>query len=373
MADNWNNCRNILCIRLDNLGDLLMSSPAIRALKETLRCRITVLTSSMAAGIVPLLPDVDDCLIFDVPWVKLNNADLSGSIPGLVDTLREKRFDAAIIFTVFSQNPLPAALITYLAGIPLRLAYCRENPYQLLTTWVPDQEPYTLIRHQVQRDLDLVQHIGARTTNQSITIKIPQCTPGAIDTLLQNNGVNTTKPWIILHPGVSEEKRKYGIAGWITIARRLGELGYQTVLTGTQPEAGQARAIASEAGNDTFVLAGKLSLAEFVLLIHHAPLVVSVNTGTIHIAAATGTPVVVLYAMTNPQHTPWRAAGKVLPFAVTPASLSRNEVIRHWTRSLPDIPQTVEPEQVLEAITGILEHRRQGTLLPRIRDNELNG
>jgi len=373
MADNWNNCRNILCIRLDNLGDLLMSSPAIRALKDTLRCKITVLTSSMAAGIVPLLPEVDDCLIFDVPWVKLNNADLSGSIPRLVATLREKNFDAAIIFTVFSQNPLPAALIIYQAGIPLRLAYCRENPYHLLTHWVPDQEPYTFIRHQVQRDLDLVQHIGARTANQSITIKIPQYTPGAIDTLLQNNGVDTTKPWIILHPGVSEEKRKYAIAGWIAIARRLGELGYQAVLTGTQPEAGQARAIASGAGSNTFVLAGKLSLAEFVLLIHHALLVVSVNTGTIHIAAATSTPVVVLYAMTNPQHTPWRAAGKVLPFAVAPHILSRNEVIRHWTRSLPHIPQTVEPEQVLEAISSILEHRRQGTVLPRIRDNELSG
>jgi len=314
---------------------------------------------------------VDDCLIFDVPWIKLNNADLSGSIPGLIATLREKNFDGAVIFTVFSQNPLPAALITYLAGIPLRLAYCRENPYHLLTHWVPDEEPYTFIRHQVQRDLDLVQHIGARTTNLSITIKIPQYTPGTIDTLLQNTGIDTTKPWIILHPGVSEEKRKYPIASWIIIARKLGELGYQAVITGTQPEAEQARTIASGAGSNSFVLAGKLSLAEFVLLIHHAPLVVSVNTGTIHIAAATGTPVVVLYAMTNPQHTPWRAAGRVLPFAIPPAGQSRNEVIRYWTRSLPPIAETVEPGQVLETIFLILEHEKQGVPLPRIHDNEL--
>ncbi len=373
MADNWKDCRNILCIRLDNLGDLLMSSPAIRAIKETLRCKITLLTSSMAAGIVPLLPEVDDCLIFDVPWVKLNGTELSGSIQGLVATLRQKNFDGAVIFTVFSQNPLPAALIAYLAGIPLRLAYCRENPYHLLSHWVPDEEPYTFIRHQVQRDLDLVRHIGARTANQSIAIKIPQHTTASVDMLLQNTGVDTTKPWIILHPGVSEEKRKYSAAHWSAIARKLGEIGYQALLTGTQPEAEHARTIASGAGSNTFVLAGKLSLVEFALLIHYAPLVVSVNTGTIHIAAATGTPVVVLYAMTNPQHTPWRVAGKVLPFAVPPADQSRNEVIQYWARSLRHIPRSVEPEQVLEAITIILEHRKQGTTVPLIRDNELTG
>lgn len=51
----WANCKNILCIRPDNMGDLIMSAPAIRALKESFGCTITLLTSSMAAGIVPFL------------------------------------------------------------------------------------------------------------------------------------------------------------------------------------------------------------------------------------------------------------------------------------------------------------------------------
>jgi ADP-heptose:LPS heptosyltransferase len=58
MENNWQHCKHILCIRPDNMGDLLMSGPAIRALKESLGCKITVLTSSMAAGIARLMPEI---------------------------------------------------------------------------------------------------------------------------------------------------------------------------------------------------------------------------------------------------------------------------------------------------------------------------
>ena len=67
---------------------------------------------------------------------------------------------------------------------------------------------------------------------------------------------------------------------------------------------------------------------ELVALIRGAGVVVSVNTVVPHIAAATATPVVVLYALTNPQHTPWKVRNKVLPFSVDPHLKSRNEVIR---------------------------------------------
>jgi len=372
MIENWKDCRNILCVRLDNLGDLLMSEPAIRALKETLNCRITVLTSSMAAGIVPMLPGIDDCLIFDAPWVKLatpNDTD----ILNLVTTLRERQFDAAVIFTVFSQNPLPAALITYLAGIPLRLAYCRENPYHLLTQWVPDGEPYVFIRHQVQRDLDLVRHVGAETSQEQLMLQ-NSGNGNTIDSLLKTTGVDPQKPWLILHPGVSEEKRRYPVDHWIMLAKALGELGYQALLTGTGSEADNARVIASNAGTSAHVLAGKLTLSEFVSLIQHAPLVVSVNTATIHIAAATQTPVIVLYAMSNPQHTPWRVAGKVLPFTIDQQQQSRNEVIQYWQHRIPKhIPNTVSPKEVLKAIDELLQLQKHKTSLPIIPDNILIG
>src|SRR5690606_21368699 len=66
----WSHCNNLLIIRPDNMGDLLMSSPAIRALKETFSCRITLLTSTAAAGAAALLPEIDDLLVYNLPWVK---------------------------------------------------------------------------------------------------------------------------------------------------------------------------------------------------------------------------------------------------------------------------------------------------------------
>ena len=135
MMSNWQNCKNILCIRPDNMGDLIMTGPALRALKESFGCKITILTSSMAAGIAILMPEIDEVMIFDVPWVKNQVTPDPEVFNKTIRLIQKKKFDAAIIFTVYSQNPMPAIMLAYLAGIPKRLAYCRENPYELLTDW----------------------------------------------------------------------------------------------------------------------------------------------------------------------------------------------------------------------------------------------
>src|SRR5690348_10129453 len=100
----WNDVRNLLCVRLDNMGDLLMSGPAITALKQTFSCSITVLTSSAAAPVARHMPAVDEVMIWNVPWMKLNGST-NHSTWDLVAALQNRKFDAAIIFTVFSQNP----------------------------------------------------------------------------------------------------------------------------------------------------------------------------------------------------------------------------------------------------------------------------
>src|SRR5688572_6396513 len=138
--NSWKHCRKILCVRLDNMGDVLMSSPAFVALRESFGGRITLLTSSMGAPIAPYIPAIDEVLVFDSPWVKRDGLPDLESLTEVVATLKQKKFDAAVIFTAFSQNPLPAALLLYQAKIPRTLAYCRENPYMLLTNWIPEKE-----------------------------------------------------------------------------------------------------------------------------------------------------------------------------------------------------------------------------------------
>src|SRR5437868_5612100 len=138
----WQQAEHILCVRLDSIGDVLMTTPAIRALRDSTPGRqITLLASPAGAEAAALVPEIDEVIVYDAPWMKAT-APRATSRPDreVVDRLRGSGFDAAVIFTVFSQNPLPAALLCYLADIPLRLAYCHENPYQLLTDWEPDPE-----------------------------------------------------------------------------------------------------------------------------------------------------------------------------------------------------------------------------------------
>src|SRR5258706_2592525 len=154
----WQAARKILCVRLDNLGDVLMTTPAFRALKAfDPQAELTLLTSHMGAGIAPYIPEIDAVIEFDVPWVKLEEQDRgSDAVLAFIARLKRAEIDAAIIFTVFSQNPLPAAMLCYLAGIPLRLGCCRETPYGLLTDLLPRTEPVTDIQHGVKRQLGLV-------------------------------------------------------------------------------------------------------------------------------------------------------------------------------------------------------------------------
>ncbi len=353
----WQDCKNILVVRLDNMGDLLMSAPAIRALKESFGSRITVLTSSMAAGIAHHIPEIDEIITFDVPWVKTHNASFSHEFLVLAEVLKARKFDAAVIFTVFSQNPLPAVMLIYLADIPNRLAYCRENLYDLLTDWVPDQEPYTLIRHQVERDLDLVKSIGATTANDFLSLEIPDAWESA-QKKLDKNSINLQKPWLVLHPGVSEKKRQYPTEKWIEIGKKLvADFGLQLLITGSASEKKLTDAIAQGIGTNAFSIAGLLNLDEFICLIKEASLLLSVNTGPVHIAAAMQTPVVVLYAQTNPQHTPWKTPSIVLYFEVPEALRSRNEVLKFVQQHQEKAPEVIEVEKVIEAVSALLSFR----------------
>lgn len=353
---DWTGCRNLLCVRLDNMGDLLMSEPAIRALKETLKCRITVLTSSMAKNLARLISSIDEVIPFDVPWVR-SDFEFSGeAFFSMVNLLRSKRFDGAVIFTVFSQNPLPAAMLTWLADIPRRLAYCRENPYQLLTDWVPEQEPYAFMRHQVKRDLSLVSNIGAAVKDDLLQINMPHQSWHFVQQKLEAAGIDTEKPWLILHPGVSEEKRKYPANLWVEAGKRIVDtLRHQVIVTGSAEELPLTRNIASAIGKGAFGCGGLFTLEEFIMAVNQAPLVISVNTVTIHIAAATQTKVVVLYAMTNPQHTPWKAIGKILPFSVAPHLQSKNEILRFANNVCCKVPMPLpSPDEIVQAAYELL-------------------
>jgi ADP-heptose:LPS heptosyltransferase len=361
----WKDCENILCIRADNMGDVLMSGPAIKALYEYINCKITLLTSSKGEEVAKLNPYIATVITTDLPWVKLQDNNQTGDLVALVETLKGYKFDACVIFTVYSQNPLPAAMLAYMAGIPLRLAYCRENPYSLLNYWCPDPEPLEKIKHQVQRDLDLVANIGAKVSDQDMYLKLPAGAHAGAFNKMAFKGFKKDKPYLILHPGVSEPKRKYTTAHWISCGIALAErFDLQLVITGSEDERTETEEISKAIGRAAISAAGLLNLAEFAAFIAQAAVVVSVNTGTVHLAAALKIPVVVLYALSNPQHTPWRTRAIVLNFSIADHHRSKNKVIayvdrKRYTAKIP-IP---EPAAVVDAVTQLLTAYNASTFL----------
>jgi len=312
-AGRWLQAKRILCIRLDYMGDVLMSTPAIRALKQSIpECEITLLSSSSGQAIARFIPEVDHVIAYAAPWMKSGAQHDPGADMEMVAMLRQQRFDAAVIFTVYSQNPLPAAMLCYLAGIPLRLAHCRENPYQLLTDWVPEPEPQEQVRHEVRRQLDLVATIGARTDDERLSLCVPSVETARVIDRLQARGIDPAGAWIAMHPGATAASRRYPPQKWRAVASALtATLHCPLVFTGSADEAALIDSI-RDGLPGTHSLAGRLDIGQLAALIALAPVLVSNNTGPAHIAAAVGTPVVDLYALTNPQHTPWKVPSRVL-------------------------------------------------------------
>ncbi|MFB3902741.1 MAG: lipopolysaccharide heptosyltransferase II [Acidobacteriota bacterium] len=353
---SWKKAKKTLCVRLDTVGDVLMTSPAFRALRESgNRPALTLLTSSIGAAIGRLIPEIDEVLTYDCPWMKATEPRRSAEIDGdLIARLKAERFDAAVIFTVFSQNPLPAALLCYLAEIPLRLAYCRENPYQLLSDWVPEQDSRHKARHEVRRQLDLVAAVGASTRNERLSLYVPKNAVERVQQVLRKTGIDLNGVWVVVHPGASAPSRRYPSDKFAEVAGLvLSELGAQVVFTGAASEMALVQDIRQKVPHRTHSVAGLLSLAELAALVRLAPLLISNNTGPVHIAAALGTPVVDIYALTNPQHTPWGVESRVL-FHDVPCKNCFKSVCpegHHHCLTL------VTPRAVLQATRDLLEKR----------------
>lgn len=320
MTAPWRNARRLLCVRLDSLGDVLMCTPAMRALRQAVPGRsLTLLSSPSGAAAQPFIPELDDAIAWAAPWMKpATGATSSATGHALIAALAARAFDGAVIFTTYTQSALPAALLCQLAGIPLRLAHCRENPYDLLTDWIPDPEPATLVRHEVQRQLALVQRVGCGRAAPGLSFVPRPADTAAARLRLEAAGIEPDRPWILLHPGASAASRRYPPAHWAHVLRLLAqELQLPLVLTGSAAEGGLVDDIQFASAVPAISLAGRLSLGELGAALKLAAVAVTNNTGPAHMAAAVGTPVVDLYALTNPQHTPWHVKSRVLFHDVT--------------------------------------------------------
>lgn len=348
----WQAARRILCVRLDSLGDVLMCTPAIRALRQSLPgCHLTLLSSPSGVAAAPYIPELDAAISFRAPWMKHDHAIGAQALQECASKLAAQHFDAAVMFTSYSQSPLPAAMLCQLAGIPLRLASCRENPYQLLTHWVPERERERATRHEVQRQLDLVADVGCATSDTALSFAVAAADASRINTMLEEAAVDPTAPYLVLHAGASAASRRYPVRHWLVLIGMLRrQFSHKLILTGDGSDVEALRPLTEGWRSPAHSLIGKLGLGELGALIRGASLLITGNTGPAHIAAAVGTPLVDLYALTNPQHTPWRVAHRLLFHDVSCRNCLRSSCPQSHHACL----DLLAPRTVLEAAVELL-------------------
>ncbi len=374
----WQTARRVLVVRLDNLGDVLVTTPAIRAIRQTLpAAMITLLASPVGAQAGRLNPDIDDVIIYHAPWM-----DPWQTLPQepereqqMIALLRERCFDGAIIFTSFRQSPLPAAYLCYLAGIPLRVAASLDGPGSLLTTRHKHPE---WILHEVERGLDLVGTIGMQSSDDDLVLQVPveahtelhdyslDPTTAPLYTHLQSAMYNLHHPLIVVHPGCSMPARTYPWDMYAELADLLIEqLGATVVLTGSAEEQSLIARIKGWMRHDALALAGQLSFGAFCALIESASLLITNNTGPMHIGAAVKTPVVALFALTNPpeQWGPWRVPHRLL-YHETDCRLCYSRICPYGHECL----RRVSPQMAVAAATELLATKGEKPAgLPQLR------
>ncbi|RZJ10480.1 MAG: glycosyltransferase family 9 protein [Rubrivivax sp.] len=307
-----------------------MTTPAIAAVRDSLPdAHLALLAAPGALPLAPHLGDVDEVIPFHAPWVKAGAAaldELARRMPDCalgvperaqLQRLIQARFDAAIIFTVCTQSPLPAALFCRLAGIPLVLAHSRERAYGLLSDEVADRDEIGPgLRHEVQRQLDLVRHVGLRTSDERLRFRLREEDRLAARQLLAAAGVEPGGPYVLLHPGASAPSRRYPALRFGQAAalmhRDPAMAGTRVVLCAGPGEEALLREAAEALDGVGHVLPPLQQLGTLAGLVAGASVLVANNSGPVHLAAALGTPVVDLYALTNPQHTPWGVEARVL-------------------------------------------------------------
>lgn len=315
----WARAGNILLMRPDNIGDVVMTGPVFRALREALpESRLTLLASPGGAQAAPLLPWLDDVIAERVLWQDLGNLGFDPARErALIARLQERQFDAAIILTSFSQSPHPPAFIARLAGIPLRLGASKESTAGLLTH-APPSPPDEI--HQVERNLQLIEAVGFPVADRRLSVRIPAEAAASAARLLAGEGLGLGQPFILLCPWASCQARTYFPGRFAAAARELaGKTGWPVVVSGAPRDRERSDAILAGLGAQAIDLVGRTTVPELAALVASARLVLANDSLPMHLADALQTPAVILYSGTElesqwaPRHGPHRLLRRPTP------------------------------------------------------------
>ncbi|MFH0790742.1 MAG: glycosyltransferase family 9 protein [Candidatus Omnitrophota bacterium] len=277
--------KNILALRNDRFGEFLLNIPAFKALKQTYpEARLTVVVNPYVQEIAQCL----DCIDEVIPWE--NKKHTLREIIRFSSQLRKERFDTCIIL-----NPSKEFnIVGFLSGIPVRVGYDHKWAF-LLTHKTPDKK-YLGDKHEVEYNLDLAGVIGAKlrtgSKDKNLSLNIPD------DIINKFPGVTDLRNSVVIHPFTSDMIKQWPIERFCRLAQKLIQaLNLNVILIGGKEELARLdKDIFNNFKHPNLInLIGQTSLKELTVLLKKSRLLVSADSGPIHLASCVETPVIAIF------------------------------------------------------------------------------
>ncbi len=294
--------RRILVVKLADLGDVITSGPALRALRTTFpHARIVALVTAATAPVLAGSPNVDGVLTFDKfaydrPLNALHPANLRAAAR-LAWELRRQRFDTVVILHHLTTRwgALKYAALAFATGARRRVGLDNGRGW-FLTHRVADDGFGA--RHEVEYALGVVGLLGAHTDDPRLEVPISPADAAYAREVL---GADGPGPRIAIHPGSGgwSLARRWEPAGFAAVADALAErYGARIVLVGTVDD--PVDRVAGEMRTKPLNLAGRTTIGQLAAVLQRCDLFIGADSGVMHVAAAAGTPTVAIFGPTNP-------------------------------------------------------------------------
>jgi ADP-heptose:LPS heptosyltransferase len=304
---------NILLVRLRLIGDVVFTTPAIRAIRRRYPdARLAYIVEEESAAVVRHNPHLDDVIVARSPRAPGRlRADVA-----LVRRLRHERYDLAIDF----HGGPRSSLLTWLSGAPTRIGYEVAGRSWMYTIRVP--RPRILRpRHSVVSQWDVLLPLGIAPPDPETDATEMPPDPGAVSAVAQRlalAGIGVANPVVVLHVSAGNPFRRWPATSFVELVCRLASAdpNRRIILTSGPSDAAAASAIAQDArarlaapARQAVVECGEFDLGELRALISQAAVYIGGDSGPLHIAGTTGVPIVGLYGPTLPVRSqPFRGA-----------------------------------------------------------------
>jgi len=297
--------KNILIVRTDRIGDVVLTTPAIKALSQSYPgARISVLVAPATFDLVNGNPYLDNILVDDRQG---RHKGVLGFLR-LVQELRSKKYDLAIIYHTKRRYNLACGL----AGIPCRLGYKNEKWGFLLTHPLKDVRPSGQ-KHEAAYCMDVLKAIGIADGNLDLFVPLQKDAETWVVHWMRENNLRSNE-FIVIHPGASDPAKCWPAANFALLMGRLSErYALKIVLIGAGPTMPLADEILHQArpAPEFLNLTGKTSVAQMVSLLRRSRLLISNDSGPVHVAAGVGGSVISLFLRDQPGINPerWKPLG----------------------------------------------------------------